>query len=388
MADSMINTVLDQSIDAASYVYQGISKFLYVLCTPAKPGTTQFALKVASWIVIVVYGFVPYIIYQFDCVGRSLVFQTFMRKHPLDFNHPECTRIRGIRNFYIESRDNKYQVLGVWHIVPKSLLSELQETDEFYMQALMKNYRVFLYFHGIHGSRAAIHRTALYQVLQNMDCHVITFDYRGFGDSSDIEAISETTLVEDGLTMVHWVQNNVSNSQFYVWGHSLGAAVLVHTMYEYKDNPIQPQGIVLEAGFNNMLAELEVHPLTTLYQWIPGFQDFMVNKFTTMDLLFESDKYIQDIKLQLLILHAKDDGVIPTDLGIQLYESAVKKRNISSNSVKLVLFSKRFGFGHKSIILSEDLYDIISKFFTKWSNALGRKYSLSASIQNTLSSVE
>ena len=38
---------------------------------------------------------------------------------------------------------------------------------------------VILYLHGNTSSRASSHRVELYQVLRNMDWHVVAFDYRG-----------------------------------------------------------------------------------------------------------------------------------------------------------------------------------------------------------------
>ena len=53
---------------------------------------------------------------------------------------------------------------------------------------------------------------------------VITFDYRGFGDSTGKP--TETGLVQDALFVYEWVERLTRGQRrIYVWGHSLGAAV-------------------------------------------------------------------------------------------------------------------------------------------------------------------
>ena len=42
---------------------------------------------------------------------------------------------------------------------------------------------IFLYLHGNAFNRAALHRRELYDLLADMQYHVIAFDYRGYGDS-------------------------------------------------------------------------------------------------------------------------------------------------------------------------------------------------------------
>lgn len=43
---------------------------------------------------------------------------------------------------------------------------------------------IILYLHGNSGSRAGPHRKELYQILQELDSHVLCLDYRGYADST------------------------------------------------------------------------------------------------------------------------------------------------------------------------------------------------------------
>jgi abhydrolase domain-containing protein 12 len=51
-------------------------------------------------------------------------------------------------------------------------------SDSFYEEALSHGKPVIVYMHGSTGSRGSPLRVELYTLLRNMDCHVITFDYR------------------------------------------------------------------------------------------------------------------------------------------------------------------------------------------------------------------
>jgi len=82
-----------------------------------------------------------------------------------------------------------------------------------------------IYFHGNMGSRASGHRLDLYRLLQDLDFHVIAFDYRRFGKSTSMVAPSESGLVTDSLCIYEWVRDILGeNSQvpIFFWGHSLG----------------------------------------------------------------------------------------------------------------------------------------------------------------------
>ena len=85
---------------------------------------------------------------------------------------------------------------------------------------------IFIYLHGTSGDRTLNHRVELYRLLQREDYHVVTFDYRGFGDSSG-SLPSESDAVWDSMAVYDWVCSHLKCSKtpvpVYIWGHSLGA---------------------------------------------------------------------------------------------------------------------------------------------------------------------
>ena len=98
-------------------------------------------------------------------------------KH-VDFDSPENEGLEGARNFYLKT-DLKVNV-GVWHIVPKDLVASSQNQNATWFENSLSNGQpIILYLHGNTGSRAREHRVELYKILQNLNYHVICFDYRG-----------------------------------------------------------------------------------------------------------------------------------------------------------------------------------------------------------------
>ena len=62
------------------------------------------------------------------------------------------------------------------HILPESLVDAKFETPEV---SFSSGNPIILYLHGNSGSRAGSHRIELYKILQSLNYHVVTMDYRG-----------------------------------------------------------------------------------------------------------------------------------------------------------------------------------------------------------------
>ena len=148
------------------------------------------------------------------------IFLVHWPKH-IDFDQPENEGLNGARNFYLKT-DLKVEV-GVWHIVPKDLIEESKGKNSTWFEKSLSQGRhpIVLYLHGNTGSRAREHRVELYKVLQNLNYHVVCFDYRGYADSSPIMP-SKTGVVQDALKVYDYVQSLANGTPVIVYGHSLG----------------------------------------------------------------------------------------------------------------------------------------------------------------------
>ena len=75
------------------------------------------------------------------------------------------------------------------------------------------------------------------------------------------------------------------------------------------------------------------------------------------DLTFNSELFLQKITEPIFIMHAKDDGIIPYQLGRQLYQVAVN----NSCNVKFFPFEKNLHLGHDYIYKAELFDDVVKE---------------------------
>ncbi|KAG7201126.1 hypothetical protein KM043_003920 [Ampulex compressa] len=320
-------------------------------------------IKISLFTYLVIFGLLPLIFHYSYTVQKKILFLNFVQ-WPLyvDFSKPKSAGMEGARNFYL-STDQEVK-LGVWQILPRSLLNDsMSMTDEAY-EAVLSNakYPVFLYMHGNSGNRASSHRLELYKLFQNLDYHVICFDYRSYGDSDQVE-LSESGVVTDSKYVLEWVINKVNGTApVFVWGHSLGTGVSTHVLALLAAKNIHPAGLFLESPFNNIADELSEHRLSQVFKHLPWFQWMVVEPFYNNDLRFESDKHIGKIQCPVMILHAKDDNVVPFHLGEKLYKAALVYHHNETDRIQMIPIKSSYGLGHKYICRYKELPTIIKSF--------------------------
>ncbi|KAL8185173.1 UNVERIFIED_CONTAM: Monoacylglycerol lipase abhd12 [Gekko kuhli] len=140
------------------------------------------------------------------------------------------------------------------HTVPAGLWKDAQGKDQpWYEDALGSSSPVVLYLHGNGGTRGGEHRVELYKVLSSFGYHVVTFDYRGWGDS--IGSPSESGLTYDALHVFDWIKARSGDNPVYIWGHSLGTGVMMMGMIALP--------VHIEASYrveNHLLWQLNLTP--------------------------------------------------------------------------------------------------------------------------------
>jgi len=262
------------------------------------------------------------------------------------------------RNFYLESEPGVK--IGVWHSLPLSLSNTtLSESD--YDESLSKNFPIIVYLHGNSGSRANAHRLELYKIFQSMQYHVISFDYRGYADSSEV-LMTEQGVVTDAKAVYLHVKKLAKSSPVFIWGHSLGTGVASATVSELCQSQQAPNALILESPFNNVRDEIRHHPFSFIYRLVPTFDWFFTEPLVWNDLTFESDRHIGNINVAILILHAGDDAVIPLFLAQKLYKAALSQRPESWAGVRLVEFEEARGYGHKYICRAPEFSSLVEEF--------------------------
>ncbi|CAG9839300.1 unnamed protein product [Diabrotica balteata] len=260
------------------------------------------------------------------------------------------------RNIYLKTDDDV--TLGVWQIlkIEENPNHGKQSNDSIFKNALLDSTDTIIYFHGNTGSRLLDHRIELYKILRKR-FHVITFDYRGFADSTN-EQPSETKLVKDCEFVYKWVANKTQGSIF-LWGHSLGTSLVTHFLFNLKKKITEPAGVFLEAPFTNMADEIIENPIAKIFTFLPWFDYVAIQPMKKNGLTLESDKYICEVDAPIIILHAQDDNVIPIKLAL-----CDRKEMQARNGRPIIFyeFQSKCGYQHKYIYRAPEIGDIISDF--------------------------
>jgi len=123
---------------------------------------------------------------------------------PLKYGLPESTKVIDIP--LTEAPDSPK--IAAWHMRPT-------ENDE-----EKGGKPTVLYLHGVAHTRGYPHRVDLYKELLDAGFSVLAIDYRGFGDSTEVSDIRETTVVEDAHRALRYLRDTIGASSVIVWGHS------------------------------------------------------------------------------------------------------------------------------------------------------------------------
>ncbi|XP_055619568.1 lysophosphatidylserine lipase ABHD12 isoform X2 [Toxorhynchites rutilus septentrionalis] len=375
--------------------------------------------KISILVFVIIFIVLPLIFKYSYALQKGILFLTFITYPPnLDLKRPEKSGLYATRNFYITYRDQEEDIdvdIAAWHILPNDLVrrcgrelqvdeqtmpnttvsEEIRTQIEEFSNKDSSKYRaiekilhrgnldladeatqkelfeetlrattndIVLYLHGNTASRGASHRVELYQLLRNLNYHVITLDYRGYGDSAPISP-TERGVVYDALAVYQYI-TSISKNPIYLWGHSLGTGVATHLLSLLTDMSLPgPKAVVLESPFNNIREEICAHPFSKLYRHLPWF-DFMISKpMYSNQLRFESDQHIAEFRQPVLILHAEDDHVVPFKLGYKLYRTALDTRGKSWGPVEFHRFEKTSHYGHRYICRAPNLPEIVVNFF-------------------------
>ncbi|KAK0411407.1 hypothetical protein QR680_005640 [Steinernema hermaphroditum] len=270
------------------------------------------------------------------------------------------------RNFYLREEQHS---IGVWHVLPTDVSArfDVRPNDSEIEQLLaLSGHPIVVYYHGNSFDRAGAHRCELYNVLAELQFHVLAIDYRGYGDSTG--SPTEGGLVSDAHLIYEYAQRFAAqkNVPVYVWGHSMGTGVATRLVSELSLSENAPSGLVLESPFNNLKDVMLNHPFSGPYRWIPILDTLLVEPLRSAGLVMNTDERIVHISCPILILHAADDHIIPIKLARRLEESA----RSAQRKVRLVEFDAERRFKHKYICRAEELPQILSTFTSECSQQL------------------
>ena len=172
---------------------------------------------------------------------------------------------------------------------------------------------VIVFFHG-NGQNRTSHIVSLYWLIK-AGYDLLALDYPGYGDT-DGKPTPENT-VETGHAALRYVAAKKPKLPIIVYGQSLGGAVALRTVIDMKDE-IKPALVVADSTFlsyqkaaQNVLSKSWVTWLLQPLAWV-----------------LLSDRYapkgaVASISpIPLLVIHARDDTVVPFKLGEEVFNKA------------------------------------------------------------------
>ncbi len=161
---------------------------------------------------------------------------------------------------------------------------------------------VLLFCHGNAGNIA--HRLDSIRLFHDLGLAVLIFDYRGYGRSSGRPGEQGTYRDVDAAWEYLVAQRGIPPQQVILFGRSLGAAIAADLASRQR-----AAGVILESAFTSV-----PDIAATLYPWLPVR---WLSRFR-----YNTGKKLADIHSPVLIVHSRDDEIIPFANGKRLFAAA------------------------------------------------------------------
>ena len=171
-----------------------------------------------------------------------------------------------------------------------------------------------LYLHGARWNMTGhVRRMEQYR---RMGFSVFAIDYRGFG-KSDGDLPSEQMAYEDARTAWNWMaQRQPDASRRYIFGHSLGGAIAIDLAAGFAGPAPHANGLIVESSFTT-LADA-ANALT--FSWLPA-KALLTQKFDSLD-------KIGNVRMPVLVVHGKNDRLLPSRFSEALYQAAPSPKKL------------------------------------------------------------
>jgi fermentation-respiration switch protein FrsA (DUF1100 family) len=166
--------------------------------------------------------------------------------------------------------------------------------------------RTVLFCHGNAGNIS--HRLVTIKSLHDLGYDVFLFDYRGFGQSKGTP--SEQGLYDDAEAAWEYLARTrgIEADRIILCGRSLGGAVAIELATRHTAS-----ALVVESTFTNLADVGQIHYPFLPVKWILREH-------------YDSISRISEIDCPKLVLHGRDDTLIPIALGRRLFDEAAEPK--------------------------------------------------------------
>ncbi len=159
-----------------------------------------------------------------------------------------------------------------------------------------------LFFHGNAGNIS--HRLDSLRMFHELGLSTFIFDYRGYGRSEGKP--SEQGTYRDAAAAWRYlaVERSVPPESIVYFGRSLGSSIAAHLAMQHA-----PGALILESAFTSAPdVGARTYPFLPV-RWLSRFQ-------------YDTRAYLKAVSAPLLIIHSRDDEIIPFKFGQALFASA------------------------------------------------------------------
>ncbi len=159
-----------------------------------------------------------------------------------------------------------------------------------------------LFLHGNAGNIS--HRLDSIRQFHDLGLSVFILDYRGYGESEGTP--SETGTYDDATTAWNYLveQRRIAPRNIVLFGRSLGATIAAELAARTR-----PGALIMESAFTSV-----PDMAATIYPWLPVR---LLSRYR-----YDARRQLDRISCPLLIVHSRDDEIIPFTHGQRLFEHA------------------------------------------------------------------
>jgi fermentation-respiration switch protein FrsA (DUF1100 family) len=159
-----------------------------------------------------------------------------------------------------------------------------------------------LFCHGNGGNMT--HRLDTINILNELGLNCFIFDYRGYGASEGKP--SEAGTYRDAEAAYKWLtqKKSISPENIILFGRSLGGSIAA-----YLATKIEAKALIVESSFTSY-----VDIGKKFYPYMP-IRLAAIYSYPTID-------YIRRVRYPVMIIHSRNDEIIPFEFGLRLYDAA------------------------------------------------------------------
>ena len=167
---------------------------------------------------------------------------------------------------------------------------------------------VILFCHGNAGNIS--HRLESIEIFHQLGLSVLIFDYRGYGQSEGSPTEQGTYQDAEAAWRYLVETRQLEPAQIIIFGRSLGGAVAAWLAQSQR-----PGALILESTFTSV-----PDIAATLYPYLP-FR--LLSRFQ-----YNTAEYLGGVDCPVLIVHSRDDEIMPFSHGRQLFEIAGEPKEL------------------------------------------------------------